>query len=189
MVVHTDRATMNTPSIILITGGMRVGKSTLCQKLVQRFREHGIAVAGLITQHSTPHSLEGVALHTAERYLLTYPFESEQGIALTYFRMNPAAMAHSAEALTTSFPTQVFILDELGPLELLRGEGWITALHLLAREEYAVAFIVVRPTLLAHAIQQLPLNSYTVANVTLENRELLAEVLFQQAWQIVKSQP
>ncbi|HEY88991.1 MAG TPA: DUF2478 domain-containing protein [Thermoflexia bacterium] len=179
---------MNTSPIVLITGEMRAGKSTLCQKLVQRCRSKGITVTGLITQHPAPHSLEALALHTTERYLLTYPFESELGTALTHFRMNPAALARSAEALPTSFPTQVFILDELGPLELLRGEGWIAALHLLAGEEYEIAFIVVRPALLAQAVQQLPRNSYTVANITLKNRELLAESLFQQAWQSVENQ-
>ncbi len=189
MVVHTDRATMNTPSIILITGETQVGKSALCQKLAQRFRSKDITVTGLITQHPAAHSLEVLELHTTERYLLTHPFESEQGIALTHFRMNPAALARSAEALTTSFPTQLFILDELGPLELLRGEGWITALHLLAREKYEVAFIVVRPALLAQAFQQLPFSIDTVANVTLKNRELLAESLFQQAWQIMDDHP
>ncbi len=180
---------MDTPAIILITGEMQAGKSTLCQKLAQRFREKGIFVTGLVTEHPAPHSLVVAALHTNERYLLTCPFESEQGTALTHFRMNPAAMARSAEALPTSFPTQIFILDELGPLELLRGEGWMAVLHLLASEEYKIAFIVVRPTLLAQAIQQLPCDIYTVAHITLENRDSLAETLFQQAWQIVKNPP
>ncbi|MEA3309980.1 MAG: nucleoside-triphosphatase [Chloroflexota bacterium] len=175
---------MNTPAIILLTGEMRTGKSTLCQKLAQRLRENGISTSGLITEHPTLHSLEAVAIHTNERYLLTYPFESRQGRALTHFRMNPAAMARSTEALTTSFPTQVFIFDELGPLELLRGEGWNAVFHLLANAEYLVAFIVVRPMLLAQAIQQLPHSIYTLAHITLENRDSLAEALLQRTWRL-----
>lgn len=175
--------------LTLITGETQTGKSTLCKKLAQGCRAKRIKVTGMITQQPTKHSLQVMALHTTERFLLTYPFESELGIAMTHFRMNPTAMRESTELLSTSFPTQVFILDELGPLELLRGEGWISAINLLASESYQAAFIVVRPALLSQALQQLPGNTYNVAHVTVENRDSLTEVLLQQVAQSVNNFP
>lgn len=43
----------------------------------------------------------------------------------------------------------VLIVDEIGPLEILRGEGWHSALPLVARARYRMGIVVVRPSLLA----------------------------------------
>ena len=40
------------------------------------------------------------------------------------------------------------LVDELGPLELVRGEGWQAALETLAQGGYRLALVVVRPELL-----------------------------------------
>lgn len=163
--------------IVLITGERQTGKSTLCRKMVQVLDQSGFDVAGLLTETVAPHELWVTEIRSGDRYTLTYPFDSDAGIAMTHFRMNPQAMARSANALTACFPTDVFILDELGPLELKRGQGWIQVIHLLRYQTYRVAFIVVRPTLLVDAMWQLPYSVYTVVEVNTRNRDTLPAAL------------
>jgi nucleoside-triphosphatase THEP1 len=164
---------MPEPKIVLLTGERQVGKTTVCLRLVEALRQTTLDVAGLLTRRTGPCALEVLELRTDQAYPLTAPAENEQGIVVGKFRMRPDAMARSRKALDTSFPTQVFLLDEIGPLELVRGEGWVRAMTLLKRRSYLIAFIVVRPELLVPAICQLPASFYTVVRVTHKNRDML----------------
>jgi nucleoside-triphosphatase THEP1 len=166
---------------MLLVGERQVGKSVMCQELTRLLRENEIAVSGLLTQCTGPHALEVTEIHTSASYPLTLPFDDTAGVALTHFRMDIQAMARSAAALDGAFPTQVFILDELGPLELELKQGWSRALQLLQRKRYALALIVVRPELLVEAIWQLPASVYTVIRVTPQNRDTLPVTLCRLA--------
>lgn len=165
------------PRILLLVGERQVGKSVVCQELTRLLRESELAVSGLLTQCTGPHALEVTEIHTSARYPLTLPFDDTAGVAMTHFRIDLQAMARSATALEGAFPTQVFILDELGPLELELKQGWIPALQLLQRKRYALALIVVRPELLVEAIWQLPASVYTVIRITPQNRDALPVTL------------
>jgi nucleoside-triphosphatase THEP1 len=178
---------MNNQLIFLLTGERSAGKSTLCHELAKTLQRQGIDVAGLLTTQPTSHTLDVREIRGSACYRLTYPFESEKGIALTHFRINPEAMQRSTHTLETSFPTEVFILDELGPLELVRKQGWVDVLEMLAVEAYRVACLVVRPTLLGEAVRQLPGDVFTVVYITHANRDTLLPRLQEQILAQVKS--
>ena len=167
------------PRVTLITGERDTGKTTLCLALHRHLTRRGVAVAGLITEQPEPHTLVSVELRNGQRHTLTHPFESDRGIAFTNFRLNLLALQRSAAALRRSFPTQLFILDELGPLELLHGEGWVEALTLLGGDDYEAALIVVRPALLAEAVRQLPPDWLTLIRLTEKNRDEVQKRLAQ----------
>ena len=95
--------------------------------------------------------------------------------------MNAAAMARSARALAGSFPTQVFVLDEVGPLEFKHRQGWVDALALLARESYVFAVLVVRPSLVGQAVVELPATVYWVVHVTPYTREEVPVLIADEA--------
>jgi nucleoside-triphosphatase THEP1 len=171
----------NQSDIILITGVRQIGKTTLCQHVVADLQAANLTVSGLLTQHTGSHSLRAMDVVSGKTFDLTLPFEQTGGVKLKHFRMDPVAMAQSAEAVRASFPTQVFFLDELGPLELKKGQGWRLVIDLLKDAEYRIAFIVVRPELLVEAIYQLPAEIYPVVNVKMENRAALPERLCRLA--------
>lgn len=176
---------MPEPTIVLLTGECQVGKSTLCRHLVPLLTAAGLPVSGLLTSRTGPHDLAVTELDSDRSYPLTLPFEGTAGIALPHFRMDPQAMATSLQALEASFPTQVFFLDEIGPLELIMEQGWVKVLELLKQETYRVAFIVVRPELLIQAIWRLPVSAYVVVRVTVENRDTLPATLLELAQRAV----
>jgi nucleoside-triphosphatase THEP1 len=115
--------------------------------------------------------LEVRELRTESVYKLTDPFDTPSASPLGHFKMNAAAMARSVRALAGSFPTQVFVLDEVGPLELKHRQGWVDVLALLAHESYVIAVVVVRPSLVGQAVVELPATIYSVVHVTPHNRE------------------
>ncbi len=180
---------MSKPQIILLTGKRQVGKSTLCLRLVKLAREEGLTVAGLITRRTGPHDLEVLELTSGQAYALTLPFDAPDGVAFSNFRMDPAAVSRSALALEESFPTDVFVLDEIGPLELVHHRGWSRALTLLAGSDYKIAFVVVRPELLLEAILQFPKPTYTVVHVLSDNRDHLPSQLLKTAWRLCAPDP
>lgn len=174
--------------IVLLTGERQIGKSSLCFCLEEQLRQTGIAISGIITRRVGPHELEVKEVRTQASYALTAPQQAtvKSDLTLPHFQMDPHAMARSAAAIADSFPTEIFILDELGPLELSRRAGWYRVLYLLKRERYHLAFIVVRPELLVAAMWQLPQVSYTVITITKENRERLSTSLHQIAVEACK---
>jgi len=165
----------------LITGERQVGKSTVLGAVIPRLREAHVCVTGLLTERTGPHDLAVTELHTGDRYPLTEPFRDLPGSPTRQFTMSEDALARSRQALVTSFPTQLFVLDELGPLELNHRRGWVVALDLLARARYDLAVVVVRPELLGAAITALPDVCFCVLQVTLDNRAALPERLVE-AW-------
>jgi nucleoside-triphosphatase THEP1 len=180
---------MSKSQIILLTGKRQIGKSTLCLRLVELAREKGLSVAGLITKRTGSHDLEVLELATNCVYALTLPFDASGGITFANFRMDPEAMSRSALALEESFPTDVLVLDEIGPLELVYHKGWSRILTLLAGSDYKAAFIVVRPELLLEAILQLPNPTYTVVHVLSDNRDHLPSQLLKTAQRLCAPDP
>jgi nucleoside-triphosphatase THEP1 len=163
--------------IVLITGERQVGKSTALRGAVARLQRAYVRISGLLTERTGPHDLEVTELHTDARYPLTDPFHDVPGSPTRQFAMNEAALARAGRALEASFPTQVLVLDELGPLELIHRQGWVGALELLCHEAYDLALVVVRPELLGAAVMALPGMTFAVLRVTPDNRGALPERL------------
>jgi nucleoside-triphosphatase THEP1 len=163
---------------LLITGDRQVGKSTALARAVTTLRARGFRISGLLTERAGEHDLVVHELHTGARYPLTDPFDAGAAHSpLRHFQMNAGALARSSQALAASFPTQVFVLDEIGPLELRHGQGWVAALDLLNRADYELAAIVVRPQLLGELIERLPGCRFELIRVTLQNRDRVPQML------------
>lgn len=52
------------------------------------------------------------------------------------------------EVMSHATPCDLLVVDEVGPLELLGGRGWIQALEALRGHDFKVALVVCRPDLL-----------------------------------------
>ena len=166
-------------NIVLVTGERQLGKSTVCRKLVQHLQGADYQLSGLLTRRTGPHDLAVTELHTSQTYPLTMPFDPEVDRPLGNFLFSPDAVRRSNAALDTSFPTQIFFLDELGPLELQHNKGWAKVIQLLAKQAYGMAFIVIRPALLMQAIDALASAIYTVVRVRENNRDALPDTLYR----------
>lgn len=153
-------------NLILITGTSGSGKTTWCEALVDQARQTGIRPAGLLS----PPVVEGgrktgidlLDLKSKERRRLAWQRSSEtavqSGPATVGWLFDSHVLAWGDRLLheLASRPQDLLVLDEIGPLELERGQGWQSGIRLIDRRGYRLACVVVRPSLLPAARERWP---------------------------------
>ncbi len=65
-------------------------------------------------------------------------------------------MAWGEEILSAVDACDLLVIDELGPFELAKGEGWVSGLRLMDSGDYRLALVVIRPELIEQATQRWP---------------------------------
>ncbi len=58
------------------------------------------------------------------------------------------------QILMDAVPCDLLVIDELGPLEFDRGEGWVKGFESVSSGEYKAAIVVIRPSLLDKALMR-----------------------------------
>jgi nucleoside-triphosphatase THEP1 len=177
--------------VILISGERRVGKTTLLLNLraaAKRLRMGGfLSVARFEGGEKTGIDLMDAA--TGEIMTLavaesneTQAVTDEHGITgevkTGHYRFDPAGLAAGRRCAVAGQGADLFFVDELGPLELLRGQGWADVIPMIRARDFGAALVVVRPELIEVAKEQmrLPANTPEIV-VNEENRVALAAAL------------
>ena len=99
---------------------------------------------------------------------------SASGPATESWHFYADGLAWGREILQHATPCDVLIIDELGPLELVRGQGWVIGLDVLRGGGYRLALVAVRPSLLLRFGERLGDIESTILTVTRANRDDLA---------------
>jgi nucleoside-triphosphatase THEP1 len=163
--------------IVLITGERGVGKTYLCQRVVDEARRRAYTCTGLLSpacfegQEKVGISLVDVA-SGEERPLATaddVPGEARWG----RYRFVDCTLEWGTRVLAEAGPCDLLVVDELGPLELEKGQGFVRALDVLVEGRFCLALVVVRPELLDEVRGRLRGEELDVVEVTLANREEL----------------
>ena len=139
--------------LILVTGPSGSGKTRWCQALAATANNLGIAVDGLVSPAVFEGDLKiGIDLldlrSGVQRRLAIHRGESSSGQITADWHFDDEALNWGNTVLEQLGACQLFILDELGPLELQRGVGLTNGLGLIAARRYRLACVVVRPSLL-----------------------------------------
>ncbi|MBN1954960.1 MAG: hypothetical protein JW900_07900 [Anaerolineae bacterium] len=159
--------------IVILSGERGVGKTTVCRKTIARARDAGLTCGGILTVRAESGARIAVDVRSgAERRLTT----SAAGVRQGRYTFDPAVLAWGSRLLAQALPCDLFVVDEIGPLEIRRGEGWRNALDLLHGERFRLALAVVRPALVTDVQFLLP-TSATVLKATPENRNQLPEII------------
>ncbi len=93
--------------------------------------------------------------------------------ALPGWQLGADAWARGNRILLASTPCDLLIVDELGPLELRAGRGWIEAFAVLGSRDYRAALVVCRPWLVDELIPRLGSPAPKVLEVDRESRDAL----------------
>jgi len=91
--------------------------------------------------------IDVVDVRTGERRSLAEQDGLPGGLRVGPHRFDETAIAWGRDRLDAACPCDILVVDEIGPLELERGAGWVNALRVLRVGDYRVAVIVVRPRL------------------------------------------
>lgn len=143
---------MSAPPLWMLSAPIGAGKTTLCRALAAQARAAGWDVAGLVS----PAVFEGESksgilvenLRTGETRLMACAVPHPGfDLQLVNWYFDRSILEWGNRVLATSLPCDLLIVDELGPLELLRSEGWSAALAALRQREYRLGLVVIRPAL------------------------------------------
>jgi nucleoside-triphosphatase THEP1 len=179
---------MKQPRLTLISGERGSGKTSLCATVLAAYRKQARDLAQASGVLSPAVIVEGVktgidALSVADgerRPLARLRTESSNGLMTPSWDFEEATIDWVNSLLSETGETELLIVDELGPLELARGEGFMAAIPLLQAGRYRVALAVVRSELLPSARKNLPVSGVIeirrLAEVESAVRELLANL-------------
>ncbi|MBN1680002.1 MAG: hypothetical protein JW966_06895 [Anaerolineae bacterium] len=171
-------------AIILVSGDRRIGKTTMLLAVRKAAIQAGYSVGGVLSVARFEHdSKTGIDLMDAASGTVV-PLATVGGgsaIRTPHYSFDAGALALGLDYANQGQRADVFFVDELGPLELVRGEGWAGIIPLVQARRFGVALVVVRPELLAaarevfHLLPESPL-----ITVTEDNRDRLADAV--AAW-------
>jgi len=178
--------------IVLLSGERRVGKSTVCQKLMEIAGRRGKSVGGLLSVALFDDEGEKTGIKlldpcTGAEHLLASIRNRLSGPQVGVYHMSAEALQWGTELGLAAFESEfdLIVIDELGPLELLRGEGFAGVLPALYAATDDDCLIVVRPELIDELEGRLKSRHVIRCIVTPDNRDgapcKLAQVLWGEA--------
>ena len=148
-----------TPPICILSGEENVGKSTLCHQIIDYFNLKNIIVSGirseLKNENNRRKAINSIEIKTGEMVnLAVYSPGWDKEKPERKWKFNQEAIIWGNNVLRNSVPTDLLIIDEIGYLELEKGEGWNESFSVLEGNQYLVALVVIRPELLPLATKR-----------------------------------
>lgn len=147
--------------LLIITGQSGAGKTIWCLELARQAADSGISVEGLISpavfEHGSKVGIDLFDIVTKERKRLA---NRRPNLAANYtgrtWQLDFETLHWGNDLLAKIADCQLFVLDELGPMELVEGQGLTKGLDLIDARKFALACVVVRPSLLTNALARWP---------------------------------
>ena len=171
----------------IVTGEIGAGKTTVCETVANLARDRGLVVGGVITPaiHDQRGEKAGIAivdLQTSERRVLGHLDHGQPGLKVGTYRFDEQALSWGCAILDRVAATgcDLFLVDEVGPLELVEGRGFARALSVLAAGSLSRTLTVVRPALLDQVRQRAPDARFAIFWVDERNREALPATIVAQ---------
>ncbi|MFO8035592.1 MAG: nucleoside-triphosphatase [Anaerolineales bacterium] len=145
----------------IITGEIGAGKTLFCMEIVELARQAGLSLGGLISpgvfEDGRKVGINVVDLKGQQTCRLANPRkEGVSGPSTKGWSFVEGSVAWGNRVLAQAVPCDILIIDELGPLEFERGEGWVKGLTILDEGDFEVGLVVIRPHLLDQALERWP---------------------------------
>lgn len=136
--------------IKVITGTQGIGKSCYCRRLLDKTKKDGLKAGGFIApaiyQDGVKTAFYTQSASTPEKRLCGKRVKA--GGTIGCWQIDPETIRWGNELLKTACPCDVLFIDELGPLEFDRREGYTQAFDTLKQGDYGIAYVVIRPSCL-----------------------------------------
>jgi len=142
--------------IFLVSGEFQTGKTNLCLDIYQLAQEARVRVGGVISpavfEGDKKTAIDVLDLKSGTRKRLAELRTSHQtDLETQRWSFDSEVVDWGNKMLEEAVPCDLLIIDELGPLEFQRGEGWVNGFDVIENGEYSTALIVVRPSLIDEA--------------------------------------
>jgi len=141
------------PAICIVTGSQNEGKTTTLKDVVGLLRQRKLSICGLVSpglyEENRRIAIQAENLESGETIRLAdfLPGWDPQ-FPQKKWKMHMEAIAWGNAQLKACDPVgKIFILDEIGILELLDHQGWQSGLDIIREKKYSKALVSVRKEL------------------------------------------
>ena len=157
--------------VIIVTGAVGIGKTTVCQKVVKIAQSQGYSCGGVIAHKTQNEDIIIEDVQTGETKALASTSDIYQGPHTGKYSFNPEGIDFGTQAIARGSASDILLVDELGHLEL-RGEGFAKVIEQIAAGKVKNCIIVIRKDLLSAFLTQLGVTA-SVFETTIDNRNQL----------------
>jgi nucleoside-triphosphatase THEP1 len=157
--------------VIIITGAIGIGKTTVCEKVINIVRSSGYSCGGILTHKARHESLIVLDIQTGDKAILASADNTFEGPRTPRYSFNPEAIKFGIRAIDGAIDSDILIIDELGHLEL-DGEGFAKSLELVKTGRAKNSILVIRKELLSAFLAQLGDNP-SIFETTISTRDQL----------------
>ena len=159
--------------VIIVTGAIGAGKTSVCRKLIEIVRNQGFTCGGILTDKAADKRLIIEDICSGKAETLASTDNVYNGPRTPKYSFNPRGIDFGIQSIDKGTSADILVVDELGHLEL-RGEGFARVLTLIKEGKVKDCVLVIRTELLPTFLPQLPKNP-VIFETTLENRNQLSE--------------
>ena len=146
---------------LVLVGEQGSGKTSLLKDLISAFRIIGLEVAGLLSlgifEGGKKIAIEVVDLNSDESQILAkLTGDIYTGLRYGDWAFDRGTINWANWRLEAISHTDVFILDEIGPLELEKNAGFMEGLTIMSQEAYQLGIITARPKCIELLVARFP---------------------------------
>lgn len=150
-------------SILIISGTRASGKTTFCTLIAKILESDGWDVAGLLSlpviQKGEQIAKDALDIRSGVRRSLAridFQCTATTEVQIGRWVFDTKILAWCNNVFQSSVPCDFLVIDEIGPLEFNQGQGFLDALTALDSGDFIFAMVVIRPHLLATALNRWP---------------------------------
>ncbi len=159
--------------VIVVTGAIGIGKTTVCQRFVGLVQNLGYTCGGILSHKDADGNIVIEDIESTRKEILASTHHLWHGPRTVKYFFNPKGINFGIEAIRAGISKDILVVDEIGRLEL-RGEGFIKVLELIEAGKVKRCILVIRSELLPAFLARLPA-APLVFETTSTNRNHLPE--------------
>jgi len=168
--------------VIVVTGAIGIGKTTVCRKLIEIVRNQGYTCGGILTYKAADKGIIIEDIQSGEKETLASINDVYHGPRTAKYSFNPKGIDFGIQAVEKGTSAAILVVDEIGHLEI-RGAGFAKVLELIKAGKVKDCVLVIRRELLPAFLSQLD-TMLLVFETTMNNRNQLPQeigsVLFEK---------
>jgi nucleoside-triphosphatase len=150
-----------TSMLTLVSGPSGSGKSAWCSQLAEKSRADGLSVGGLLSIPvfigERKVGIDFQDLVSGQRRRLANPrTETSEGPMTSGWCFNQQTLRWGNRILRTLPDCDIIIIDELGPLEFILGDGLQEGIRIIDSRKLPEMYVVVRSELIPQATKRWP---------------------------------
>ena len=157
--------------VIIVTGAIGIGKTTVCEKVIKIARSEGYSCGGIITHKTQNEDIIIEDIQTGEIETLASISNIYQGPRTAKYFFNPEGINFGLKAIDGSIDSDILLVDELGHIELT-GDGFARVIEQIVDGKVKNCILVIRKELLSAYLPKLGVE-VAVFETTIKNRNQL----------------